>query len=57
MEFSIEDDANAGEKLYSPSLSVVAGKVKIPDGPDWGVQINPTWLEKATYQKSERPAR
>jgi L-alanine-DL-glutamate epimerase-like enolase superfamily enzyme len=57
VEFSIEDDANAGEKLYSPSLSVVAGKVKIPDGPGWGVRINPTWLEKATYQKSERPAR
>jgi L-alanine-DL-glutamate epimerase-like enolase superfamily enzyme len=57
VEFSIEDDANAGEKLYSPSLSVVAGKVKIPDGPGWGVRINPAWLEKATYQKSERPAR
>ena len=25
--------------------------------PDWDVRINPTWLEKATYQKSERPAR
>ena len=57
VEFSIEDDANAGERLYSPSLSVVAGKVKIPDGPGWGVRINPAWLEKATYQKSERPAR
>jgi L-alanine-DL-glutamate epimerase-like enolase superfamily enzyme len=57
VEFSIEEDANAGEKLYSPSLSVVAGKVKIPDGPGWGVRINPAWLEKATYQKSERPVR
>jgi L-alanine-DL-glutamate epimerase-like enolase superfamily enzyme len=57
VEFSIEEDANAGEKLYSPSLSVVAGKVKIPDGPGWGVRINPAWLEKAAYQKSERPAR
>ena len=57
VEFSIEDDANAGERLYSPSLSVVAGKVKIPDGPGWGVRINPAWLEKATYQKSEQPAR
>jgi len=57
VEFSIEDDANAGEKLYSPSLKLVAGKVKIPDGPGWGVRINPAWLEKATCQKSERPAR
>jgi len=57
VEFSIEEDANAGERLYSPSLRVVAGKVKIPDGPGWGVRINPAWLQKATYQKSERPAR
>jgi len=51
------DRRDAREKLYSPSLSVVAGKVKIPDGPGWGVRINPAWLEKATYQQSERPAR
>jgi L-alanine-DL-glutamate epimerase-like enolase superfamily enzyme len=56
VEFSIEEDANAGERLYSPALKVVDGKVKIPDGPGWGVKINPAWLEKATYQKSERPA-
>ena len=54
VEFSIEEDANAGESLYSPVLKVVDGKVKIPDGPGWGVKINPTWLEKAAYLKSER---
>ena len=57
VEFSIEEDVNAGEKLYSPALKVVAGKVKIPDGPGWGVRINPAWLEKAAYQHSERPAK
>ena len=52
VEFSIEPDANAGESFYSPSLSVKDGKVKIPDGPGWGVKINPAWLEKAAYLKS-----
>ena len=28
--------------------------VAIPDGPGWGVEINPAWLEKADYQVSER---
>jgi L-alanine-DL-glutamate epimerase-like enolase superfamily enzyme len=54
VEFSIEQDANAGESLYSPSLKVQDGKVKIPDGPGWGVKINSGWLEKASYLKSER---
>jgi L-alanine-DL-glutamate epimerase-like enolase superfamily enzyme len=56
VEFSIEEDANAGERLYRPALKVVDGKVKIPDDPGWGVTINPAWLEQAAYQKSERPA-
>jgi L-alanine-DL-glutamate epimerase-like enolase superfamily enzyme len=54
VEFSIEENANAGEAIYSPALRVVDGKVKIPEGPGWGVQINPAWLEKADYKKSER---
>jgi len=54
VEFSIEEDANAGEKLYSPALKVVDGKVKIPDDPGWGVKINPAWIENAAYLKSER---
>ncbi len=56
-EFSIEEDVNAGERLYSPSLRVVDGKVTIPDGPGWGVTISRAWLEKAVYQKSEKPAK
>jgi len=27
--------------------------VTIPSAPGWGVEINPVWLEKATYQCSE----
>jgi len=55
VEFSIEEDANAGECLYRPRLSVADGKVKIPDEPGWGVTINSSWLEKASYLKSEKP--
>ena len=54
VEWSIEEDANAGEGLYSPSLEVKGGKVKIPDGPGWGVKVNPAWLEKAAYLKSDQ---
>ena len=56
VEFSIEADGNAGEAFYRPALKVVDGKVKIPDQPGWGVQINPAWLENAAYLKSEKPA-
>lgn len=56
VEFSIEEDANANELLYSPALKVRDGKVKLPDGPGWGVTINPRWLEKAVYMRSERTA-
>ncbi|MGO8750766.1 MAG: mandelate racemase/muconate lactonizing enzyme family protein [Thermoguttaceae bacterium] len=54
VEFTIEGDVNQGETIYSPSLDVKEGKVKIPDGPGWGVKINPAWLEKALYKKSEQ---
>jgi len=43
VEFCIEDhDWTLG--LYSPSLEVRDGKVAVPAGPGWGVQINPRWL-------------
>jgi L-alanine-DL-glutamate epimerase-like enolase superfamily enzyme len=32
--------------------AVVDGQVTIPDAPGWGVEINPRWLERATYQVS-----
>jgi len=34
---------------------VEGGMVTIPSEPGWGVEINPTWLEKARYQISEAP--
>jgi L-alanine-DL-glutamate epimerase-like enolase superfamily enzyme len=56
LELSIE-----GEDYYpwqdglfrrSP-YAVVDGHVTIPDEPGWGVEIDPGWLERATYQISE----
>lgn len=35
-------------------IAVADGKVQIPTGPGWGVEIDPAWLERATYQLSER---
>jgi L-alanine-DL-glutamate epimerase-like enolase superfamily enzyme len=56
VEFSIEASPNANGAIYSPQLEVQDGKVRIPDGPGWGVTINPAWLNSAAYLKSERPA-
>ena len=52
IEFSIEPTGWT-EGLFSPALEVVDGKVEIPSGPGWGVEINSSWLEAAEYQISE----
>jgi len=55
VEFSIEPPTfyhwQAG--IYEPELVVIDGMVQIPDGPGWGVRINPNWLAKAHYQITE----
>jgi len=33
---------------------VSEGTVQIPDGPGWGVTINPKWLESAERRVSEK---
>lgn len=55
VEFSIEGtDYYPWEPgLYDPVLVTKDGKVQIPEGPGWGVEIRKDWLEKAQYQKSE----
>lgn len=56
LEYTIDGTtelANTSSEMYSPQLKVVNGNVKIPDGPGWGVDISPKWLENATYRKSE----
>ena len=39
--------------LIRNPLTAVDGKVQIPQGPGWGVEISPEWLAKAHYQVSE----
>ena len=34
-------------------FAVRDGKVGIPDGPGWGVEISTDWLDRARYQKSD----
>jgi L-alanine-DL-glutamate epimerase-like enolase superfamily enzyme len=57
LEFSIELEDyypwQYGLFLDAP-YDVVDGKVTVPDLPGWGVEINPAWLDKASYQISER---
>jgi len=54
VEFSIEgaDYYPWDSGLYEPALVARDGKVQIPDGPGWGVEISKDWLEKASYQRS-----
>ena len=55
VEFSIEPDEGYypwQANLFSPVLEARDGKVQIPNGPGWGVEINPDWLAKAQHQIS-----
>ena len=39
--------------LFEPELEVVDGQVEIPDGPGWGITVNPDWLDKAERMESK----
>ncbi len=54
VEFSIEgsDYYPWQDGLYEPALVAKDGKVQIPEGPGWGVEINYEWLDRASYQIS-----
>jgi L-alanine-DL-glutamate epimerase-like enolase superfamily enzyme len=55
VEFSIEgaDYCPWQDGIFEPALIVRDGKVRVPDGPGWGVEIQPAWLARATRQSSE----
>jgi L-alanine-DL-glutamate epimerase-like enolase superfamily enzyme len=54
VEFTIEEGFDPQRRsLYNPKLEVADGKVKLPDGPGWGVTINADWLAAAEYRQSE----
>ncbi len=54
VEFSIEPDEYYPWQrgIYAPVLEVREGAVQVPDGPGWGVEIHPEWLERTEYQAS-----
>jgi L-alanine-DL-glutamate epimerase-like enolase superfamily enzyme len=52
VEFSIEPQTTSGG-FYMPHLEAIDGKVQIPDGPGWGVTIDPGWLAKTERMISE----
>ena len=56
VEFSIEPSADYypwQDGIFTPELKASDGRVPIPDGPGWGVEINPDWLAAAEYRVSE----
>jgi L-alanine-DL-glutamate epimerase-like enolase superfamily enzyme len=55
VEFSIEgEDYYPWEQgLLRNPLQAKDGKVQIPEGPGWGMEIEPAWLDKADYRVSE----
>jgi len=56
LELSIEgpDYYPWQEGLFVESpYAVKDGRVALPGGPGWGVEIDPAWLQRATYQISE----
>ena len=54
VEFTIEgpDFCPWQDGIYEPALVARDGKVAIPDGPGWGVEIRPDWLERSHHQSS-----
>jgi hypothetical protein len=49
----MEDQCRFHE-MYSPTLQIVNGELRIPDeGYGWGVTIKREWLDKAEYRLSD----
>lgn len=56
VEFSIED-ANYYPwqyKIYDDFPIAKDGKVQVPEGAGWGIEIRESWLEKATHHKTDK---
>jgi L-alanine-DL-glutamate epimerase-like enolase superfamily enzyme len=58
VEFSIETSEYYPwqDGLFDPPLIARDGRVQIPDGPGWGVEINPAWLDGARRTVSAVPS-
>jgi L-alanine-DL-glutamate epimerase-like enolase superfamily enzyme len=54
LEFSIEPDEYYPWQvgMYEPRPRVVDGRLQIPDGPGWGIEISSEWLGRAEHRTS-----
>ncbi|MCX8508887.1 MAG: mandelate racemase/muconate lactonizing enzyme family protein [Rhodobacteraceae bacterium] len=55
LELSIEGDAYypwQRDLFLGQPFAVTDGHVTIPSAPGWGVEINPAWLERASYRST-----
>lgn len=54
LEFSVEPDADYPWQvgMYEPRPQVLVGKVDVPAGPGWGVEISAEWLKRAEHHMS-----
>ena len=56
VEFSIEPNEAYypwQQGLFEPALVARDGKVAIPDGPGWGIEVRQDWLEASVHQISD----
>lgn len=53
LEYSIEKVAWA-ENIYTPLPTISDGKLRLPDGPGWGVSLRQDWLSGASREVSEK---
>lgn len=51
-ELTIEDDW--ATEMLEYDFPVKDGSLVVPDGPGWGVEIDPEWLSTSEYRRSER---
>ena len=35
--------------MYDPRPEVVDGRVHLPEGPGWGVEVSPEWLARSDH--------
>lgn len=54
VEFSIEPDEDYPWQtgMYEPRPEAVDGRVHVPEGPGWGVEISPEWLARSEHRIS-----
>ncbi len=52
-EIPVLKHSGRGQGQYEAFPVARDGKVQIPEGPGWGVEISSSWLEKSACQVSE----